>query len=642
MPQVTSPAATRTPTRPRWPIPACAFAVIAVLGGTAPAAVAQTTQLYWGDTHLHTSYSFDAFLNQNDSADPDTAYRWARGLPVIHPYNHARVRIGTPLDFLVVSDHAEGMGVLRAIVKRQEEFGDLSGWAAVNRWVSVAVIRLAMWSGHGSAVFRDLLPARLDNWGSNPVSDPGNTPLNDSLGDINPTVTTTWSSTIDAAEAHNDPGHFTALLGWEWSSIPAGANLHRVVVTPNGREQAEQYRPYGSDQSQYPQDLWAWLDATAKRTGSQFIAIPHNSNISKGYMFAETTLRGEPMSAEYIQTRRRWEPVVEITQLKGDSETHPSLSPEDPFADYEPFEFYLQQDWQPYRAAVGDFVRPALGRGLQIAQKQGSNPFQFGVIGSTDAHTGLSSAEEDNFWGKMAYDSIPENKTGDSLGGVKATGWDMSAAGMAAVWARENTRQGIFDAMQRREVYATTGPRIALRLFAGWGFAPEDAESPDLAALGYAGGVPMGGELGARADGAGGIRLLISALKDPRGANLDRVQVVKGWLDAQGNSREKIFDVAWSGDRALLADGSLPPVGNTVDETTASYNNTIGSAQLATVWEDPEFDAGTNAFYYVRVLQIPTPRHSLYDAVALKIKNPGKYPAAIQERAYTSAVWYTP
>ncbi len=623
----------------RFPI---LLAGLASLICAASPGAAEPTRLYWGDTHLHTSYSFDAFLNQNESADPDTAYRWARGLPVIHPYHRARVRIDTPLDFLVVSDHAEAMGVLRAVVNHREEFGELSGWAAVNRWISVTAIRLAMWAGHGSLVFRDLLPVKLDNWGEDPVLDPGNTPLDDSLGDISPTVVTSWNEIIDAAEANNEPGRFTALLGWEWSSIPAGANLHRVVVTPNGREQASQYMPYGSDQSQYPEDLWAWLDATSSRTGSQFIAIPHNSNISKGYMFDETTLRGEPMSAEYIQTRRRWEPVVEMTQLKGDSETHPSLSPDDPFAGFEPFEFYLQQEWQGYRAAVGDFIRPALGRGLQIGSKAGANPFQFGLIGSTDAHTGLSSAEEENFWGKMAYDSVPENKTGDSLGGVKATGWDMAAAGMAAVWATENTRQGIFDAMQRREVYATTGPRIGLRVFAGWNFDPQDAESPDLASLGYAGGVPMGGELTGIATAPGGIRLLISAQKDPKGANLDRIQVIKGWLDAQGNSREKIFDVAWSGERLPLPDGSLPPVGNTTDEATASYTNSIGAAQLATVWEDPEFDPGQSAFYYVRVLQIPTPRHSLYDAVALKIRAPEPYPAEIQERAYTSPIWYVP
>ena len=606
------------------------------------ASAAEPTRLYWGDTHLHTSYSFDAFLNQNDSADPDTAFRWARGLPVVHPYHGARVKIGTPLDFLVVSDHAEAMGVLRAIVNHHEEFGELSGWAAIERWFSIAAIRLAMRTGYGTALFKDLLPLKLENWGDNPVLDPGNPPINNSLGDVSPTVVTSWNEIINAAQAHNDPGTFTALLGWEWSSTPAGANLHRVVITPDGPEQATQYMPYGSDQSQYPEDLWSWLEATAASTGSQFMAIPHNSNISKGYMFANTTLRGEPMTADYIATRRKWEPVTEITQLKGDSETHPSLSPEDAFADFEPFEFYLQQDWEPYRAAAGDFARPALGRGLQIRRQAGANPYQFGVIGSTDAHTGLSSAEEDNFWGKMAYDSIPRNKSGDALGGTRSTGWDMSASGMAAVWATENTRQGIFDALQRREVYATTGPRIQLRLFAGWGFEATDAASADLATLGYAGGVPMGGELSGRGQVGGGIRLLVSAMKDPNSANLDRLQVIKGWVDARGTSREIVFDVAWSGERQVLPDGALPAVGTSVDETTGSYTNTIGAAQLATVWEDPEFDPTLPAFYYVRVLQIPTPRHSLYDALALKIDPSETFPATIQERAYSSPVWYTP
>jgi Protein of unknown function (DUF3604) len=608
------------------------------------ATVPVPTRLYWGDTHLHTSYSFDAFLNLNESIDPDTAYRWAKGLPVVHPYNRTRVRIDTPLDFLVVSDHAEAMGVMRAIIRGDEQLGEVSGWDAVERWLAIQAIRLARWAGHqwSTALFADALPLRLDNWGSNPVLDPGNPPITTVLGDVMPQVAISWREIIDAAEAHNDPGRFTALLGWEWSSIPAGANLHRVVVTPNGRAEASQYTPYGSDQSQYPEDLWTWLETTASATGSQFIAIPHNSNLSKGYMFAETTLRGEPLTQAYMETRRYWEPVVEMTQIKGDSETHPSLSPDDPFAGFEPFEFYLQQEPEPFRAAIGDFVRSALGRGLQLGQRAGTNPYQFGMIGSTDAHTGLSSAEEENFWGKMAYDSIPENKGGGALGGTRSTGWDMAAAGMAAVWATENTRQGIFDAMKRREVYATTGPRIALRLFAGWNFAPADAQSPDLAGLGYSGGVPMGGELSGAGAAGSGIKLLISAMKDPKGANLDRVQVIKGWVDAAGESREKIYDVVWSGDRQPLPDGSLPDVGNTVDEASASYSDSIGAVQLATVWEDPEFDAARPAFYYVRVLQIPTPRHSLYDAVALHVPPPEYLPSAIQERAYSSPIWYTP
>ncbi|MEM6579895.1 MAG: DUF3604 domain-containing protein [Pseudomonadota bacterium] len=613
-----------------------------IVTAAASTSLAQNTQLYWGDTHLHTSYSFDAYLNLNDSADPDTAYRWARGLPVIHPYTEAKVQIGTPLDFLVVSDHAEGMGLLRAIMLREEEFGPLSGWDSITRWFSVWLIRVAMWTGYGSDVFIDLLPLRLDNWGDNPVDDPGNPPLDDSLGDITPTVVTSWGEMIDAAESNNMPGQFSALLGWEWSSIPAGANLHRVVITPEGREKAQQYMPYGSDQSQYPEDLWAWLETTSASTGSEFIAIPHNSNISKGYMFDTKTVRREPITPAYIETRLRWEPIVEITQIKGDSETHPSLSPNDSFAQFEPFDFYLQQEWQDYRAAAGDYVRPALKTGLELEQEVGNNPFKFGLIGSTDAHTGLSTAEEENFWGKMAYDSIPANKGGDALGGVEATGWDMAAAGLAAVWAEENTRQAIFDAMKRREVYATTGPRIALRVFAGWDFLPSDSTIADIATLGYAGGVPMGGELTSNVDPSKNIKLLISALKDPKGGNLDRIQVVKGWIDIEGKSHEKIFNVAWSGERSVAADGSLPPVGDTVDIETASYTNSIGAGELAVVWEDPEFDPVESAFYYVRVLQIPTPRHSLYDAVALKQAPPKGLPTSLQERAYSSPIWYQP
>jgi Protein of unknown function (DUF3604) len=622
---------------------AAALTGLLTLVSAVPAAANETTQLYWGDTHLHTAYSFDAFLNNNESADPDTAYRWAKGLPVIHPYNRARVQIETPLDFLVVSDHAEALGVLRAIINDRHRFGEMSLWDEVKRWAAVQMIRLARWTDYGPLIFMDQLPLNLEDWGADPVLDPGNPPMTTILGDFTPTVVDSWQDIINAAETHNEPGKFTALLGWEWSSIPAGANLHRVIITPNGREAATRYIPFGSDQSQYPEDLWAWLASTAAATGSQFMAIPHNSNISKGYMFATTTLRGEPITEEYVNTRLQWEPVVEMTQLKGDSETYPSLSPDDPFADFEPFTFYLQQDVEPYRAATGDYIRPALGRGLQIGQQLGSNPYKFGLIGSTDTHTGLSSAEEDNFWGKMAYDSIPENKTGGALEGTRATGWDMAAAGLAAVWATENTRQGIFDAMQRREVYATTGPRIAVRVFAGWDFNPQDAGAEGLAQIGYDTGVPMGGELsgpGLATDKA--VKLLISAMKDPRGANLDRVQVIKGWLDSQGNSREKIFDAAWSGERVPRADGTLPAVGNTVDQASAHYRNGIGAAQLATVWEDPEFDPAQAAFYYVRVLQIPTPRHSLYDALALGLQAAGQRPATIQERAYTSPIWYTP
>jgi hypothetical protein len=602
-----------------------------------------TTNLYWGDTHLHTSYSFDAFLNKNQSADPDTAYRWAKGKPVIHPYTNSRIKIETPLDFLVVSDHAEGMGVIRAITNEKEEYGEEGFFKNIVRWFTVQYIQYVYDDGKGEGItlFNEVLPEKAQNPGTDPVKDPSNI-MYDNLGDMSPTEITAWGEIADAADRHNEPGKFTAILGWEWSSIPTGANLHRVVMSPNDASMAKQYLPYGSDQSQYPEDLWAWLDKTSKETGSEFIAIPHNSNVSKGYMFPEVTLKGEPINVAYAKTRMAWEPVVEVTQIKGDSETHPALSPDDEFADFESYGFYLQKTPQDAITTEADYVRSGLKRGLEIEKKIGVNPYKFGLIGSTDSHTGLSTAEEDNFWGKFAHDSTPETKRKDIIGGTKASGWDMSASGLAAVWADENTRNGIYSAFKRREVYATSGPRIQVRMFGGWGFDKKALQAEDMAKYGYQQGVPMGGDLTRPSNQQAKAQFLIRATKDPVNANLDRVQVVKGWLDEQGESHEKVFDVVWSDNRKLDANGKLPAVGNTVNKEYATYDNTIGSAELSTIWQDNEFDSNQRAFYYVRVLQIPTPRHSLYDAIALQIDAPIEGPATIQERAYTSPIWYTP
>jgi len=612
----------------------------------------EPTQLYWGDMHLHTSYSFDAFLSQNYSATPDTAYRWAKGQPVVHPYTHAKVRIETPLDFLVVSDHAEALGVMRAVVNETDQLDtELPIHQAVLRWLAKQQIRYKVSANEGMDIFNELLPAKALNPEAikDPVQDPANIAHEPVLGDLSKTRASAWHEIVDAAERHYTPGSFTSFIGWEWSSTPTGANLHRVVVSPNGAMQAKQYLPFGSDQSQYPEDLWNWLDETSKRTGSEFIAIPHNSNVSKGYMFAETTLRGEPIDIKYARTRMRWEPLVEMTQIKGDSETHSRLSPQDPFADFENYPFYLQADPEAYRVAKGDFVRSGLRTGLEIEEKIGVNPYKFGLIGSTDSHTGISTAEEDNFWGKFAHDSTPGSKRAKAvIGGTKATGWNMSASGLAAVWAEENTRESLFSAFKRREVYATTGPRISVRVFAGWDFPKHAIDAENIAELGYSYGVPMGGNLTRPQATDQPVQLLIRAVKDPKGANLDRIQVVKSWLDERGQSSEQIFNVAWSGERSLNSQGQLPSVGDTVDRETGLYTNTLGSVELSTLWQDPEFNAGQRAFYYVRVLQIPTPRHSLYDAVATReinsgeIKIPSEGPAVIQERAYTSPIWYSP
>jgi hypothetical protein len=382
------------------------------------------------------------------------------------------------------------------------------------------------------------------------------------------------------------------------------------------------------------------LDKTSQETGGNFIAIPHNSNISKGAMFDTITMRNEPIGPEYAEIRRRWEPIVEVTQYKGDSETHPVLSPDDSFADFEDYPFYIQRDWTEYKPQVGDFMRSALIRGMQIEREIGVNPYQFGVIGSTDAHTGLAAAEENNFHGKFATDSIPVSKLdGWSDNANSSFGWAMGAQGLAAVWAEENTRESIMQAMKRRETYATTGPRIGLRFYGGYGL---DATALEASSFPYesSGAVPMGGELDQKEGGAP--VFLVHAMADPKSGTLDRIQIVKGWVDAAGEANEKVFDVAWASTGRMQADGSLAPVPNTVNLETGTWSNEAGAPTLTAEWRDPEFDPSMMAFYYVRVLEVPTPRHSLLDKLALGGEVDTRRPDTIQERAYSSPIWYRP
>jgi hypothetical protein len=600
--------------------------------------------VYFGDTHLHSSYSFDAFLNNNHSADPDTAYRWAKGQPVIHPYNRARVQIDTPLDFLVVSDHAEMLGVMRAVHEDNFIKEDLGWIGNVKRWYSFWLMNRAIDSNTGLQFFSQFLPQNptIESH-SDPVQHPDNNISDLAIfGDTSKTSILAWHDIVETAERHNDPGTFTSLLGWEWSSIPMGANLHRIVISPDGAEKGKQFLPYGSDQSQYPEDLWQWLDETQQQTGARFLAIPHNSNISKGYMFDDTTLRGDPITAEYARRRMQWEPVVEVTQIKGDSETRSDFSPEDEFADFENYDYYIQVGKKnDYKASAADYIRPALKRGLSIGQQVGVNPYKFGLIGSTDAHTGLSTSEEGNFWGKMASDSTPETK--ERLGvQMRSNGWNMSASGIAAVWAEENTREAIYAAFKRKEVYATSGPRLRVQMFAGWDF-PEGAESSEsFSVIGSQFGVPMGGDLTAGDNDGKAPVFLLRAVKDPLGANLDRLQVVKGWVDSAGQQQEKVYNVAWSDDRQLDASGNLSPVGNTVNLSSGRYDNSIGQPEFSLRWTDPDFDPQQSAFYYVRVLQIPTPRNGLLDSLALELDEPPRGAKTIQERAYSSPIWYQP
>lgn len=601
-------------------------------------ALASEKQIYWGDTHLHTNRSFDAFTNRNFSVGPDEAYRFARGLPVEHPGHKARVQLETPLDFLVVSDHAEFLGSIRQLYDVGLPTEGLGFIQKLKLWYAEYLIRDAISTGKGREFFYNQLPEPYDTpqeavsaWEEN---------IGNSVFPRLPAIEDkAWSDIADAAEANNRPGEFSAILGWEYSLIPGGANLHRVVMTDLDGESAKVFQPFGSDDSLFPEDLWAWLDKTAEQTGGNFIAIPHNSNISKGSMFDTTTMRNEPVGPRYAETRKRWEPIVEITQYKGDSETHPSLSPDDPFAAFEDYPFYIQKGWTEYKPEKGDFIRSALLRGMQLEREIGVNPYQFGVIGSTDAHTGLAAAEESNFHGKFATDSTPARKLDSWSDNANSSfGWAMGAQGLAAVWAEENTRAGILAAMKRRETYATTGPRIGLRFYGGFGVDESLLESQALPA--ELGVVPMGSELVAT-DQQPPV-FVVHAMADPKSGTLDRIQIVKGWINEAGESFERVFDVAWSSKDRLQADGTLTPVPNTVNIETGVWSNEAGAASLSTAWEDPEFDPTIRAFYYVRVLEVPTPRHSLLDKIALGGEVETRRPDVIQERAYSSAIWYQP
>ncbi len=580
------------------------------------------TRLFWGDTHLHTSVSTDAAARGN-RLGLDAAYRFARGETVTSSTGQ-EATLRRPLDFLVIADHSDGMGFFGMLAEghpliMEEELG--------RRWHQLVK------EGKGSLVAVEVVNAFAQGTLPWETQDPK-------------LMTPIWNANVDAAERFNDPGKFTAFIGYEWTSLVRGNNLHRVVVLRDGADKARKSLPYTLGDSADPEDLWRWLARYEDTTGGKALAIPHNANLSNGMMFADVTLSGEPLTADYAERRQRWEPLIEISQYKGDGEAHPLLSPDDEFADYETWDV---ANLDMSQAKTDDmlkyeYAREALKRGLAYQARWGANPFEFGVIGSTDSHTSLSTAAEDNFFGKHPGKEPSASRAGQlqrtGLAG-KIMGWQGVSSGYAAVWAEENTRESIWDAMKRREVYGTTGTRISVRMFGGWQFEDDDLKAGDRAALGYKKGVPMGAELPA-ADGSGAPRLMVAALRDPEGANLDRIQIVKGWLDAQGEPRERVFDVAWSGERQPDAQGKLPAVGNTVDLETATWSNSIGADELAVVWQDPEFNPETPAFYYARVLEIPTPRWLVYDAVRLGAKIPEGAVLTGQERAYTSPIWYQP
>jgi len=595
------------------------------------------TRPYFGDTHLHTSFSMDAGAF-GCRLNPRDAYRFARGEQVMASSGQAS-KLSRPLDFLVVADHSDNMGFFPDLLAGKPELlADPTG----RRWYDM------IQSGNGGEAAMEIISSFSQ--GTFPealVYAPGTRAYRSA-----------WQETIAAADAFNDPGSFTAFIGYEWTALDKGNNLHRNVIFRDDAYKAIQVEPYtcvaplGSND---PIGLWKWMDAYEERTGGGVLAIAHNGNLSNGTMFPIVEAFGKAIDREYAEQRAKWERLYEVTQMKGDGETHPFLSPNDEFADYETWDKGNLDGSVAKKKEMLEFeyARSALKNGLKLEAKFGSNPYKFGMVGSTDAHTALAAAEEDNFFGKTTpTEPSPHRLTGTFMdvkdSGVKILDWEVVSAGYAAVWAQENTRESIWDAMQRKETYATTGSRMVVRFFGGWEFDKADADTRSPAIAGYTKGVPMGGDL-YPSDKAKAPSFLVAAMKDPLGANLDRLQVIKGWVDAKGDLQEKVYDVAWSGDRKPERDGKLPgrdgklpSVGNTVDIKNANWTNTIGAPELITVWTDPDFDAKLRAFYYVRVIEIPTPRWTAYDAKRFGIKPLEGTRMTTTERAYTSPIWYNP
>ena len=588
------------------------------------------TRPLFGDTHLHTSYSFDAGAF-GCRLDPKDGYRFAQGQEVTASMGE-RVRLSRPLDFLVVTDHSDNLGFFPQLLAGDPKvLADPQG----RKWYDM------IQSGKGGDAAVEMIVAFSQ--GKFPkalVSAPGN-----------PTFRAAWRDIIEAADHANDPGHFTAFIGYEWTSNTGGNNLHRnVIFRDNGLRAARvdpltTMKPAGSDN---PRDLWKWMAAYEEKTGGDVLAIAHNGNLSNGRMFPVVeSFTGKPLDRDYAEQRAKWERLYEATQIKGDGEAHPFLSPTDEFAAFERWDKgnLDLSELKKNEMLEYEYARSALKNGLKLGQELGTNPYKFGMIGSTDSHTGLATADQDNFFGKTSSsEPSPTRATHPFVKTDKAVimGWEQVASGYAAVWATDNTREAIFDAMQRRETYATTGPRMAVRFFGGWDFEAKDATNRMPASIGYAKGAPMGGDL-FDAPAGKSPTFLLGALRDPIGANLDRVQVVKGWLDKDGGLHEKIYDAAWSGDRKPdPKTGKLAPVGDTVDVAAATWTNTIGAPELAAVWKDPDFDPSQRAFYYARVMEIPTPRWTAYDANRFGVKMDAIIPMKAQQRAYTSPIWYTP
>ena len=586
-------------------------------------------RVFWGDTHLHTSNSPDAFGFGN-RLGPEEALRFARGEEVTSSTG-IKAKLARPLDFLVVSDHSDGFATIKDLYNAPRF---MIKDPQLLHWYDL----LHQGTAGSSQATQEVIDAKAHNTLPKTLINPAGAEKR---------LHSNWLEHIATVERYNEPGKFTAFIGFEYTLMEGGNNLHRNVIFRDSGNRAAQVLPLASFGTTIPDGLWDYMDAYQAKTGGKVLAIPHNSNLSNGLMFMLTDPSGGPMSAEYARRRAAHEPVVEITQIKGDSESHPFLSPNDEFAGYGTVGWDMNNlmSTQPTKPGdyAGNYVREALKRGLLIEQRTGVNPYKFGVIGSTDAHTSLSTADDNNYFGKFptVEPSATRAVSAQNLGKNEGRfGWNYLASGYAAVWATSNSRSAIFDALMRHETYGTTGPRMTLRFFGGWDFKATDL-SGDWTKAGYARGVPMGGSLAGRAGGVP--TFIVSAMKDPEGANLDRVQVVKGWVDQAGVAHEKVFDVVWSDmDKRKLAGGKVPAVGDTVDTAQATYANSIGAPALGAVWTDPEFNPAQRAFYYLRVLEIPTPSWVAYDALRYHLKLDPAIPLKQQERGYTSAIWYTP
>jgi hypothetical protein len=604
--------------------------VMAAKRGYSPyAGRAFPTQVYWGDTHVHTDNSLDA-RGLGVKLDVEDALRFARGEEVVSTHG-IPFKLSRPLDWIVVTDHSDGMGAMKEIIRGNP---NLLKDPTVREWHQQI-------SEGGDEAFKATMDVII-------AFTEGRTP------DVVLDATfqqTVWDDYLDTVEAYNDPGTFTALIGYEWTSTEKGNNLHRNVIYRDGQDRAQQMVPYTTAESFNPEDLWTWMETYEQNTRGRVLALAHNGNLSNGIMFPVETnpATGQPLDGDYAKRRTQWEPLYEATQIKGDGEAHPKLSPNDEFADYGTWDkgnlnlsVAKTDDMLQY-----EYAREALKNGLAMEAALGTNPYKFGMAGSSDTHTGLAAVEEENYIGKHAG-TEPEPDRMEHIvvkfGENAILAGEEVASGYTGVWATENTRKAIWDAMARKEVYATTGPRMMVRFFGGWRFTEVDALSRLPADAGYAKGVPMGSDLPPRPEDATAPTFLVAALKDPYSGNLDRIQIVKGWLDKDGKTHEKVYDIVW-GDaetRKPGPDGKLPAVGSTVDVENATWSNSIGDPELLTVWTDPDFDPAERAFYYSRVIEIPTPRWTAYDAKRFGVEPPEGTLMMHQERAYTSPIWYTP